>query len=307
MSHRRSYAAPPAWNDAVLELGRRQAIANFIAARNAEGGAQYRSAFAANVAMVAELFATTGDLLHFSAGTALAAHPRLIRAARYLGAPPVSADDLDTLAEARIATRKRLDADLGEKAAKVIAATLDRERFPWLFATPRRAPTDTERATALRWTAGLMTVQEVQTGRRGESSARQEETVERVLLDQGFAKVAPRPIEVSGGLEPGQFCRETHVAGTKCDIPIGLRDGRFLFVECKVSNSATNSVKRLNRECGGKAAHWRSVFGDRAVSAAVLAGVFKLKNLQDAQAVSRLTLLWEHDLDPLADFLQAAA
>lgn len=307
MAYRREYVAAPVWDEPTLEAQRRQAITTFIEARTAEGSGAYLAQSEANRAVVAALFAETDDLLTFGSGAALARDPGLLRAARYLAAPPVSKDDLDTLAEARIASRRRLDADLGQRAARVIEAGIDPLRCPWLFAAPRRSPTATERETAISWTAGLMTTQEIQTGRRTESSARQEVEVEQLLLRLGFAKVPPRPIEITGGLEAGQFCRETHVVGTKCDLPIGLRDGRFLFVECKVSNSATNSVKRLNRECGGKASLWRNAFGDRSLTAAVLSGVFKLKNLQDAQTTNHLVLFWEHDLFPLAAFLSAAA
>ena len=88
-------------------------------------------------------------------------------------------------------------------------------------------------------------------------------------------------------------------------MPVGLRDGRFLLTECKVSNSGTNSVKRLNREVGGKAGGWREAFGGRGITAAVLAGVFKLKNLKDAQK-DGVAIFWESDLEPLSDFLRAA-
>jgi hypothetical protein len=87
--------------------------------------------------------------------------------------------------------------------------------------------------------------------------------------------------------------------------PGGLARWQIPIPECKVSNSATNSVKRLNRECGGKADAWRRSFGERAIPGAVLAGVFKRKNLEDAQTVSRLTIFWEHDLELLATFLRA--
>ncbi len=91
---------------------------------------------------------------------------------RCLSECSVSTDGLDTLAEAKIASRKRLDADLARRAAQVIEATIDPERFPWLFETPPRVPTLTEREIAIRWTAGLQTVQEVQTrpGRRVRSA-----------------------------------------------------------------------------------------------------------------------------------------
>ncbi|MGH2370847.1 MAG: XamI family restriction endonuclease, partial [Chloroflexota bacterium] len=259
-----------------------------------------------NATLVRDLFNQTDDLLAFGSGTALAQNPSLLQAARYLSGPPVSADDLDTLADTRIASRRRLDADLSRRAGRIIEAALDRERLPWLFETPPRRPTAAERETAIRWTAGLQAAQQVQTARRSEAATRQETAVEKVLLGLDFRKVAPRHIDAAGGLARGEFSRESRVAGSKCDVPIGLRDGRFLFLECKVSNSGTNSVKRLNREVGGKAPAWREEFGARAITAAVLAGVFKLKNLQDAQAAG-VVIFWEHDLISLADFLRAAA
>jgi len=306
MSYGRVFALPPVWDDARLDDDRRHSTADFVAAWNAAGRETYETRLTANRVSVERLFDATSDLLTLDDGSALAADPSLTRPARFLGGPPVSEANLDTLAEAKVATRKRLDGGLGRQAARVIVSALDRPRLPWLFASSPRPPTPVEREVAISWTAGLMTNQEVQTALRGESSTRQEVAVERLLTQLGFTKVVVRSIEVTGGLNPGQFCRETHVAGVKCDIPVGLKDGRYLFIECKVSNSGTNSVKRLNRECGGKAAHWQSQFGQRSVTAAVLAGVFKLKNLRDAQTVNGLTLLWEHDLSPLTSFLQAA-
>ena len=42
------------------------------------------------------------------------------------------------------------------------------------------------------------------------------------------------------------------VYGAKRDVPVRLRDGRLLAIECKVSNGAKNSWKRLNREIAGR-------------------------------------------------------
>lgn len=190
--------------------------------------------------------------------------------------------------------------------ARVLLASLDRIRFPWIFDIPKRKPTAHEREIALRWTAGLRTVQDVQTSRKMRSAARQEKAVELLLSATGFSKVAPREITVAGGLNRGEFCRESLVADRKCDVPVGLRDGRFLLIECKVSNSSTNSVKRLNRETGGKARGWTEVFGQRAVTAVVLAGVYKLKNLEDAQNKDHVVIFWERELQPLRRFLEEA-
>ncbi len=295
----------PFWSDGVLERGRRRAIELFITERMAEGGQRYRDALNANLAVVNDLFTATNDLLEFASGIALAENPSRINIARYLSGPPVSADDLDTLADASIVDRRRLEIDLARRAAQIITATMDRERFPWLFEPERRGPTPSERHAALVWTAGLQTVQQIQTSRRGESSARQEAAVQSLLSQAGFTLVTRRPITIVGGIDRGEYCRESLVEGIKCDIPICLRDGRFLFIECKVSNSALNSVKRLNREVGGKARAWHTAFGDRAITAAVLSGVFRLKNLQDAQTAG-VAIFWEHDLFQLQEFVLAA-
>lgn len=74
-------------------------------------------------------------------------------------------------------------------------------------------------------------------------------------------------------------------------------------IECKVSNSATNSIKRLNNDAAVKAGAWRNEFGElQVVPAAVLSGVYKLRNLNDAQRTG-LTLFWVHDLDRLLEFI----
>lgn len=84
-----------------------------------------------------------------------------------------------------------------------------------------------------------------------------------------------------------------------------LQDQRDLALECKVSNSATNSVRRLNNDAAAKAAGWLDDYGSKQVMpAAVLAGVFKLHNLVDAQSRG-LTLFWEHDLAKLIGWINA--
>ena len=301
----RQYAQPPKWTDEQLEERRRESIADFIAARSAEGSASYEAIYAARLGEAERLFEATNNLLEFGSGTALADEPALIEVARYLGAPPISGGDLNTLAEANVATRKRLDADLAQKAAQIISAGLDPERVPWLFADPPRDPTEEERRLAIRWTVGMKASAETQTGRRGEASKRQEKAVSELLFSLEFEQVPARPIELTGGLSEGQFSREAPVIGVKCDVPTRLHDGRLLLIECKVSNEGTNSVKRLNREVGGKAREWNRQLGAVAVPAVVLGGVFRLTNLKRAQE-DGIAIFWERDLTPLAGFVQAA-
>ncbi len=74
-------------------------------------------------------------------------------------------------------------------------------------------------------------------------------------------------------------------------------------LERKVSNSATNSVKRLNNDAAVQAEVWRHDFGNQqVVPAAVLGGVYKLRNLENAQERG-LTLFWAHDLQPMLDWI----
>lgn len=74
-------------------------------------------------------------------------------------------------------------------------------------------------------------------------------------------------------------------------------------IECKVSNSATNSVKRLNNDAAAKAEEWRKDFGAvQVVPSAVLSGVYKLRNLENAQGRG-LHLFWAHNIAQLIDWI----
>jgi len=159
---------------------------------------------------------------------------------------------------------------------------------------------------AIRWTAGLWAVQRTATQRRGEAASRQEAAVKALLAAEGFTEVPRRSIDSVGDLAPGQYCPEALVAGAKCDVPVALRNGRLLLLECKVSSSAVNSVKRLNRECGDKASRWRGAFGAQAYTGAVLAGVFRCGNIVQAQDIQGIYVYWERDLTPLAEFVRRA-
>lgn len=104
--------------------------------------------------------------------------------------------------------------------------------------------------------------------------------------------------------QPGEFCPEARLGSRKADLIVGLWDGRVMPIECKVSNSSTNSVKRLNNDAAVKAEVWRHDFGDtKVVPVAVLGGVYKLHNLEEAQRRG-LTLYWAHRLDDLIAWIE---
>lgn len=78
-----------------------------------------------------------------------------------------------------------------------------------------------------------------------------------------------------------------------------------MAIECKVSNSSTNSVKRLNNDAAAKATVWLSEFGHlQIVPVAVLSGVYNLNNLEAAQRQG-LALIWAHELPRLGEWIDS--
>jgi hypothetical protein len=281
-----------------------ESISRFVKARKLDGTRHYEQTFREAETLIRRLFVLTHDVREVT-GAVLAGQAELIDAARFLGGPPVSADDLRTLVASRI-SQTRLGADVAERIAEVIRVARDPVRFPWL--REGREPTVHEREAAVGWTTGLWTVERLRTGRRTSASRSQEQAVFAALEAAGWTPVARKAVrDPFHDLRPGTFSRELLLAGAKCDVPVKLRDGRLLALECKVSNSAVNSVKRLNREIGGKAARWRAAFGEQVVTGAVLAGVFRLANLEAAQNELGVTLFWDHDFVALVDFVSAAS
>lgn len=145
----------------------------------------------------------------------------------------------------------------------------------------------------------------MRTLKRNGSSKQQEDLVAESLLASGFEQASRRDIDQLETLPRGSFARQSKVSANNCDRPVRLRDGRLLAIECKVSNRAINSRKRLNKEVGANRAHWDRVFGEQVITAAVIAGVYSLSNLVLAQDQG-IWIIWAHDLRPLTEFLQFA-
>lgn len=144
-------------------------------------------------------------------------------ALRYVGAPPISEDDLATLSDVK---RGRWSAAPGSRAVvDTVLQVADRHRFPWLV--EGRDPTDTERLTAVHATAALIATSRVQAYRRNESKRIQEDLVKRTLDDAGFTEVPSRTVNTSRDFpEPGTYCGESSVGGSKADIVIGIWEDR---------------------------------------------------------------------------------
>jgi hypothetical protein len=175
---------------------------------------------------------------------------------RYLAAPPISEDDLKTLASTTLSpTALRTDADQAARVRDAILNVIDPHRFPWV--TTGEPPTKREREIAIVSSAVLVATQKVGTRRRGSAKDEQEQRVKALLSEIGFVEVPSRNISLlEDGPSPGQFCGESRLGDTRADIIIRLSDRRYMAIECKVSNSAVNSFKRVNHEALGKARRW---------------------------------------------------
>ncbi|MDP9237442.1 MAG: XamI family restriction endonuclease [Chloroflexota bacterium] len=228
----------------------------------------------------------------------------VLEAARFITAPPVSADDLKTLVGGNVG-QKRPDEKRAAEAARIVRSAWDPIRFPWL--RENRRATETERNTAILWTASIWAIESMRTYQGNTPLRAQEAQVSDALTAAGFEPVRTRFILSLEDIDRGTFTAgECRVGDHKCDRAVRLHDGRLLAIECKVSNSAVNSKKRLNNDVGAKAAAWRKSFGEQLITAAVLSGVYSLGNLVSAQSHDGVTILWAHDLKPLVAFVRDA-
>jgi hypothetical protein len=300
---------PPIWTEDQLKAAALEARAIFRAERLDEPLEIWKRTFELYRERFTRLFDQYGVALPGSLSPAQVAaifRDELSDALRYLAGPPISEDDLEVLAEADSLAPSRLEAD--HAAASRILATivqaLDTKRFPWI--ADGRGPTDAEKSAAILASAALITAQRVSTTRRNDGKDAQERAVKAFLTAMGFTAIAARKIRtLDDAPARGQFCAESMVGTRKADVPVRLFDGRLMPIECKVSNSALNSVKRINNDAAVKAKTWKFEFGiNQVVPVAMLSGVFKVSNLYQAQSEG-LTLFWAHELDEMRVFIEA--
>lgn len=297
--------APPVWSEDQLNADRARSSEAFTKERLEEPLEDYLESFDEYQGYVEELLETTIDLSDLdSSALAVLSEPHLLEVFRYLAAPPISADDYKVLADAKSLSKGHLQSSPADvkRLVAVVRQVLDRRRFAWVV--EEREPTEAERNAAVMASAALMAASRTQTGRRTKGKEQQEAAVKAALVAHGFKEVPSRAIpNISHAPEPGEFCGESVLGTRKGDIIVRLWDYRVMPIECKVSNSSTNSVKRLNNDAAVKATSWKTDFGLRqVVPSAVLGGVYKLHNLMDAQTRG-LTIFWAHDLKPLIDWI----
>lgn len=301
--------SPPVWTKEQLDAEVDKACEIFRHARLNEPLEKWKEIFDTSKSQFNDLFEIYGiaDPTKLTpANLALIYENKLGDALRYLAGPPISADDLRVLAEATLSA-KSLSAKptSAKRVLDTIIQAVDPRRFPWI--AENRDPTEVEKSAAILASAALITAQLASTHRRNQSKKDQEQLVKDFLLSRGFKEVPTKEISNIGDApKRGEFCGETKVGTRKADIPVRLYDGRLMPIECKVSNSKLNSVKRVNNDAAMKATSWNREFGtSNVVPAAVLSGVFKTSNLLQAQNTG-LTIFWAHQMEKMWEFIDSA-
>jgi hypothetical protein len=304
---RAAFQAPPRWSAERIESDVASAIESFRVEREQEPLEQYGTYMDDCHGIVDELVELTVDLSELrERAVEVVTTPGMLDVLRFLAGPFISVDDLRVIARTTLTPRRlQDDPDAARRVVDQVLVCIDRRRFPWVG--EGREPSEPEREAAVLATATLMANERSRTLRRTESKIGQEGAVADALADAGFARVpAPRAIRtLEEAPGPGRFCTEVEFGGRKADLVVGLWDRRRMPIECKVSNSGTNSIKRLNNDAAVKAVQWLRAFGEeQVVPSAVLSGVFKVPKLQEAQARG-LTLFWAHRLDDLVGWVDS--
>jgi hypothetical protein len=296
----------PRWTAKQLEAEAAISAAAFRAERLAPTEA-WKQHYTRSKERFVALFRELGELVPgkiSDAALASAYKLNLGEALRYLSGPPISDDDLKILADVPSLAPGVLVRDKAKlrQVFGIIEKTIDPYRFPWVI--QRRNPTRNEKTAALLASAVLLAAQRISTARRGYGKATQETLLKKFLTSLNYKEVRPMAIAtLVEGPKHGEFSGEAKLGNRKADVILRLNDTRLMPIECKVSNSTLNSVKRINNDAAAKAAEWLKTFGtNQVIPSAVISGVFKVSNLLQAQEVG-LTLFWSHDLKKLGNFL----
>jgi hypothetical protein len=176
----------PRWTAEQLEVSRLASVTQFREERMQEPLEQYLEAFDGYRGAIEDLLEATVDLTVLDRSALdILTDPSRLAALRYLAGPPISEDDLKTLAEASLApSRLRSDPAMAQRVIETVLIGLDRQRFPWVV--EGREPDASEREAAALASAALMATQRLSTMRRSEGKTRQEEAVRDALLDDDF-------------------------------------------------------------------------------------------------------------------------
>ena len=243
---------------------------------------------------------------------ALTTSGRHVLVLRHIFAPPISQDQLKLIAPLYPKQSEKKGSKLSKAAAQQFSdAFVDRrDRFltPWLETNLN--PTKQQIKRLIDTVTPMISSQIFNTVRRNRLSDEQECAVESLLSAKGWKKAPAMVVKSPADIAPLTYmrktkCKSSTTATKEVDIACGITTNLILAMECKVSNDATNSVKRVS-DVIDKVKAWKDNLGNFIQTAALLQGVISYKDVVRLLDID-VEVFWSHDLQPLADWLDSHA
>jgi XamI restriction endonuclease len=236
---------------------------------------------------------------------------RHILVLRHLFAPPISQDQLKLIVKSYPKGAEKGSTRLSKQAADDFAAAFaarrDKNLTAWLSTNAN--PNRRQVKKLLDTLTPMISSQIFNTVRRNRLSDEQEKAVVALLETKGWVRSPSTTVNNTADLPPQHFMRKTRcktrTATKEVDIACGVNPSLIMAMECKVSNDATNSVKRVS-DVMDKTKAWNDQWGGFIQTAALLQGVVAYKDVARLLD-SDVLVFWSHDLQPLADWLDARA
>lgn len=230
---------------------------------------------------------------------------------RHLFAPPISQDQLKLIVPSYPKGTEKKDTKLSKQAADDFAAAFAERRdlalTTWL--SSNSDPNRRQIKRLLDTLTPMISGQIFNTVRRNRLSDEQEREVVALLESKGWARAPRQTLANTGDLPPQSFMRKapckTRTATKEVDIACGVNANLIMAMECKVSNDATNSVKRVS-DVMDKTKAWNEKWADFIQPAALLQGVVAYKDVARLLG-GDVEVFWSHDLGPLSDWLDQHA
>jgi len=241
---------------------------------------------------------------------ALVQSGRHILVLRHLFAPPISQDQLKLIAPLYPKGAEKTWTKLSPAAAaefeREFLARRDKNLTAWL--ATNATPSKRQVKRVIDTVTPMISSQIFNTVRRNRLSDEQEKAVETLLQSKGWTKSPSVTVSSPADLSPEHYMRKTRAKASKTatkevDIACGVSANLILAMECKVSNDATNSVKRVS-DVLDKAKSWQTHWGGFIQTAALLQGVIAYKEVVRLMNDDVL-VFWSHDLEALSDWLDA--
>ena len=229
---------------------------------------------------------------------------------RHLFAPPISQDQLKLILPSYPKGAEKQATKLSVAAAHAFATAFAARRDPTLtpWLTTNADPTRRQIRKLLHTLTPMISSQIFNTERRSRLAEEQEASVDALLSAKGWTKIRSQTVSNPVDLGAKRYMRKTRCKSSKTatkevDIACGVTADLIIAMECKVSNDATNSVKRVS-DVMDKTKAWKEQWGGFIQTAALLQGVVAYKDVARLLN-SDVLVFWSHDLQPLSDWLDA--